>query len=460
MRFQRRLVFMFVLSCTFICLYVLYMNITSQDSKVKVSKQQSPRPVPVRESSSFTQSSTLQHSYKALETDFGSELDKKLSCRQNTGTPRFIEVEKGTLLYSAWFDDRQDQNYIQVLLLTSRRKNPPPLSCRFQSGSSPDALIASVASSYYEINKRRKKRYGLFVASCALPKEVDTTQNVPCHVDISIKLTSEQPNSSVVLPVGNTKASHSATDSKRIKYGICVPPLHGHTLVGAVIEFLELSQLLGVSYFTFYDFEISENVRKVLNYYEGKGLVQVFPWNLPPYIRDSDVHNYGQLLAIVDCLFRSMNHLDFVALNDLDEYIVPLQYGDLSSMLRSIHKENHCGHCFQGAKFVVSGDKGQISWPVTQNFFNRSQKADRTHSKCVVDPRRVFEHSVHLIMRPLEGKCLTNKVDWNAARVFHYRECPPHCDKNLKEDKAMKKYSEQLRERIRIVIPDIGDFNK
>jgi len=49
--------------------------------------------------------------------------------------PDFIECKRGTLLYSAWFDDRYAENYIQVLLMTSRRKQPPPLSCRFQNGS-------------------------------------------------------------------------------------------------------------------------------------------------------------------------------------------------------------------------------------------------------------------------------------------------------------------------------------
>ena len=91
----------------------------------------------------------------------------------------------------------------------------------------------------------------------------------------------------------------------------------------------------------------------MLNYYEGKGLAQVLSWKLPSYISESDVHYYGQIFAREDCLFRSINHLDFVAFNDLDEYIVPLQYINISSMLRSIHKGKHYRHCFQSAKFIV-----------------------------------------------------------------------------------------------------------
>jgi len=135
--------------------------------------------------------------------------------------------------------------------------------------------------------------------------------------------------------VGNVKIEQCTTNTintKRREYRICVPPLHGHLSVNVLIEFLELSQLLGASFLTFYDFQISENVSNVLKYYEGKGLAQVLSWKLSSYIGESDVHYYGQIFAMQDCLFRSMNHLDFVAFNDLDEYIVPFQYGYMGSM--------------------------------------------------------------------------------------------------------------------------------
>ena len=78
--------------------------------------------------------------------------------------------------------------------------------------------------------------------------------------------------------------------------------------------------------------------------------MEVLSWKLPSYITQFDVHYYGQIFAMEDCLFRSINHLDFVTFNDLDEYINPLQYVNISSTLRSIHKGKHYGHCF----FLVS----------------------------------------------------------------------------------------------------------
>ena len=72
------------------------------------------------------------------------------------------------------------------------------------------------------------------------------------------------------------------------KYGICIPPVHGKISVGKIIEFLELTQILGASHFTFYDLLMSESVRNVLNYYQDLGLVSVFPCNLPLYIGKND----------------------------------------------------------------------------------------------------------------------------------------------------------------------------
>ena len=359
------------------------------------------------------------------------------NCSQTTDIlPDFIECKRGTLLYSAWFDDRHAQNYIQVLLMTSRRNQPPPLSCRFPNGPT-STISARAVTPYYEINKRySNKRYGLFVASCILSKDL---VGIPNFVNISIA-----NECMVELPVGNTRNTSYKRD-----YGICIPPMFGNIRVAEVVEFLEMSQLLGASYFTFYDYSISDSVRKMLSYYERKGVAEVLPWSLPTYITDQDVHYYGQIFSMQDCLFRSINRLNFVAFNDLDEFITPLQNESMPSLLYSIHDSNHCGHCFTSAMFPTVDSLTQNYSLFTQNVLRRLPQADSTHTKCVDDPQRVFEHGVHLIMQPFEGY-KTNHVNWNKARVFHYRKCQPPCNSaaDMKVDTTMHKYSEQLRKNV------------
>ena len=111
--------------------------------------------------------------------------------------------------------------------------------------------------------------------------------------------------------------------------------------VANVVQFLEMSHLLGASYFTFHDYNISDRARKMFSYYQRKGLAQVRAWNLSTYITIKDVHYFGQSFSTQDCMFRSINRLNVVAFNDLVEFIIPLQNENMSSLPYSIHDSNY-----------------------------------------------------------------------------------------------------------------------
>ncbi|KAJ7333642.1 hypothetical protein OS493_017185 [Desmophyllum pertusum] len=104
-------------------------------------------------------------------------------------------------------------------------------------------------------------QFGGFTASCVLPPELDS---IPCFVYISTRSTPTQNESnSVALPVSFIDRQHSVEKvQSRRQYGICIPPLHGEISVDRLIEFLELSQILGASHFTFYNLAMSDSVRK------------------------------------------------------------------------------------------------------------------------------------------------------------------------------------------------------
>ena len=383
----------------------------------------------------------------------------KSLCAEIKEESRFRAIKKGTLVYSAWFDDRQSQHFIRVLLLTSTR-HPPPLFCHFKSASKQNRVISSV--SFYQHNENHHMHFGGFIASCVLPSEFDS---MPCFVNISTSSTQNESPGSVLLPVGLIDHQHHFAEKVSLgQYGICIPPLHGEILVDRLIEFLELSQILGASYFTFYDLEVSDEVRKVLNYYEDKGLARVLPWKLPSYIGKYDIHYFGQTLSIMDCLFRSMSHLDFVAFNDLDEFIVPLQHDSMVSLLEKIHQDEYCGHCFHSVIFDPLREDLEISTLLTQRVFHRTN-AIPFWSKCVVNPRRIFEQGVHHISKPIEDYYIVDNVDWSIARVFHYRKCDdslalldPECS-GVEQDKTMQKYGEQLQRNFELTQAELDNFS-
>ena len=141
------------------------------------------------------------------------------------------------------------------------------------------------------------------------------------------------------------------------------------------------------------------------------------PWNLSPYITVQGVTYQGQSFSMQDCMFRCIRRFWRV-------YKVPVQTENMPSLLYSIHDSNYCGHCFTSAKFSTLVSLTQNYFLFTQNVLHRSPQAESLHTKCVDDPQTVFEHTVHLIMQPFEGY-KTNHVNWNKARVFHYKKCQP-----------------------------------
>ena len=53
----------------------------------------------------------------------------------------------------------------------------------------------------------------------------------------------------------------------------------------------------------------------------------------PCTLEKNDLFYFGQPSAIWECLFRSMRHFDFVALHDLDEFIVPVRHENITALL-------------------------------------------------------------------------------------------------------------------------------
>ena len=368
------------------------------------------------------------------------------ACPKIAEEPGFRDIVEGAVVYSVWFDDRKSQHFIRILMLTSKW-NLPSITCFFKSALKQETF--SSKAWFYEHNENHaNRRFGAFVASCPVPQTLDSK---PCLVNISatIKSTKRKLSNTKVFQVRYIGRQSGDEKSRvRSKYGICIPPVHGDVSVERIIEFLELAQILGASHFTFYDFAMSEKVRNVLKYYQDIGLVSVFRWNLPSYTKDQ-VHYFAQPLAVWECLFRSMRHLDFVAFHDLDEFIVPLRHENISALLEYIHKEKHCGHCFESVLFDPSTDQNG-SHLITQRDFHRTSKVTPYYTKCIVDPRRIFEQGIHHISKPNEEFYHADKVNWNIARVFHYRKCKipgaqynPGCSAFI-VDKTMQKFGDKL----------------
>ena len=97
---------------------------------------------------------SMNASFDFLKKDNANAFNDTSQCPQTVEleSPHLIEVLRGTLLYSAWFDVRNGQSCIQVLLMTSHWKSPPLFSCRFQNGTTFNISMGAVTPYYIKKN--------------------------------------------------------------------------------------------------------------------------------------------------------------------------------------------------------------------------------------------------------------------------------------------------------------------
>jgi Glycosyltransferase family 92 len=196
-------------------------------------------------------------------------------------------------------------------------------------------------------------------------------------------------------------------------------------------------------------------VAKTLDYYVELGVVTVIDWNLP--IDDKLVWYRGQLVAINDCLYRSMHAFAYISFNDIDEFVVPHQHNNLPTMIESLQhtKSNvnaseqpfdkqyggYCGYSFQSTFFdpMLSSPTTHVLYDLESDL--RTKAFSKVRTKVIVKPSAVFEVGIHHVSRPLVNPTqhLTNPaaalvgssvlhVDTNVAYVHHYRKCSSEFD--------------------------------
>ena len=197
-------------------------------------------------------------------------------------------------------------------------------------------------------------RYGAGFFHCRLPdKRVPVTVAVTTH-----------PNVTAVnqLPV----RSQEVNPSDRKQFAVCVSPLFGgYNSTTDIIQWIELNRILGADLFVFYNFSTGKNVGKLLEFYSGKNLVKVIPWDVSKFRPPGKKHelNYaGQTVALNDCLMRVKPIFEFVVNIDLDELIVP--HGGLTTWWDIVNKNPDVAvYNFRSSFFRLNWDNFDKDFP-------------------------------------------------------------------------------------------------
>ncbi|XP_041851072.1 uncharacterized protein LOC121646237 [Melanotaenia boesemani] len=256
--------------------------------------------------------------------------------------------------------------------------------------------------------------------------------------------------------------------------------MYDFTNVLQLVQSLEMFQLLGVNKVVVYKTSCSAETQLILDYYTHKGLLEVIPWSLSRFLKVShgwlpehgpgELHYFGQIPALTDCLYRYMYRSKYVAMQDIDELILPQSVNSWLEVLPLLEKEYGVDMCyaFENNLFPVSPTlPAQGCWeniPGVNILAHLHQepvdsKIRFENYKIIVSPRAVFTPTVHGVLSSMKDCTL---VDRNIARICHSRiqsetwVRPDH----LIYDGRLLSYSKPLVPAVNTVLKESGILPK
>ena len=353
----------------------------------------------------------------------------KLSCdNKGAEASSFTEILPNLFVYSVFWDSRKNDFdnvnsrvflRIMAMMSDSLGRDKPKLYCIFDNPFVNSNGTYSSSVTYYKMIEAHGLPDAAFILSCPVPEELYDQQNKDsaiCSVRISYSKTD-----GTYFTIVNTSSA-----SVKHNFSMCVPPLYGPINKVRLVEFLEMSFILGANHVTFYDFNITQDTLTLLEYYENLALVTIIPWNLPSKL-ESWYH--GQMLSIQDCLYRNMGKTKYLLMSDIDEFLIPYQHKSWHDMVMNLSSTapNLCGFKFNSAFFdpyyQVQSNDSQSAKLVTFVSRTRTVQTCPFRAKYLVQPELIFEAGIHHISKPVFGHLQTANVDLPLALLHHYRAC-------------------------------------
>lgn len=201
-------------------------------------------------------------------------------------------------------------------------------------------------------------------------------------------------------------------------------------------EWINWHSKLGVEKFYIYDNESTDNTKQILEPYIQSGLVEYIYF---PGKRQ-------QLLAYDDCLEKHRLDANWIAVIDLDEFIVPQQHKSIPDFLKKF--EDYAAVEINWLIYGSGGAKNKEDGSVMERFKYHSypNHISNRHVKSILNPRRVFCFiGCHEVAR-MKDKIVDSHGD--VVRK-NFRDREPQQDVIRINHYAVKSYEEFLGKRAR-----------
>lgn len=190
-------------------------------------------------------------------------------------------------------------------------------------------------------------------------------------------------------------------------------------------EWIEYHRLLGVDHFYLYNNSSSDNYLEVLNPYLNAKIVELKNWPSP---RDKDWTDY-QIAAYNDCIEKCRKKTNWLAMLDIDEYIVPRETDSLKEFLKPYETMHGVAGVVINWQMFGTSDV----WEVSKNKLMiecLTQKAIKTcghnqNPKSIIKPRHCKGNAIHVgfFNKGWKDRRPLNCGEWphiNTIQINHY----------------------------------------
>ncbi|XP_067245678.1 uncharacterized protein [Chanodichthys erythropterus] len=264
------------------------------------------------------------------------------------------------------------------------------------------------------------------------------TQNAT-RVLISTKDSDNSNNNTDYLPIKN----RVRTNTFKFNFTICISNVFGdYNNVLQFVQTIEMYKLLGVQHVVVYNTSCGPDLEKLLKHYETEGILEIVSWPIDKFLNPSpgwnfkefkgDLHYYGQLVTLNECIYRNMYQSRYVLLNDIDEIIMPYKHTNLPSLMKDLQSAHPDvgvfiieNHIFPKTQFEDSGKFKRAEWHnipgvnIMEHIYREpDQKNVFNPTKMIVNPRKVQQTSVHSVLNDFGG---SYHVPFDVCRIVHVR---------------------------------------
>ncbi|XP_016300424.1 uncharacterized protein LOC107656975 isoform X1 [Sinocyclocheilus anshuiensis] len=262
------------------------------------------------------------------------------------------------------------------------------------------------------------------------------------------------------------------------EFTICISVMYDYESVLNLVQSMEMFRLLGAQRVVIYKTNCDSDTQKVLDYYEKNGFVEIIPWTIKKHIVVStgweidispgQLHYYGQIPALNDCVYRYMYQTRYLALHDMDELILPFKVKTWTELLPELENlyGTDVGFEFENNNFPFSAkphvDHDIDKWKHVKgknilNDIDRVPNIPNTFNnyKIIVNPRLVQKATVHGLLESVNGSP-TVRVNNAIARMYHLKNFTYPPNTNLIRDDHLWDYANDLIPAVSKVLQACG----